>query len=302
MKKHVIKKPKSLSGVIRRKVEKTKTPKDDEKDPKIVAPYTILNPVEQGSYGHVSRALQTSSGLIVAIKRLKASPSGASEGVPLTVVREIKCLQLLEGSEHVIELLDVISSPLQLVLEFCEHDLKSLITSHVSPFSLSAVKRIVKDILTGLEFIHGHGVIHRDIKPANLLYTQSRVTKIADFGLARLVDPEAEYTREVVSLWYRAPEIMAGEKYATDVDIWAVGCVARELDTGHVFLRGRNELEQLQLCNSVGDKIKDDMFLKSVFEDRLSASELLYSDYLTEDPVPRERLLMPTFPSRASGE
>ncbi|KAG5356121.1 Cell division control protein 2-like protein 3 [Yarrowia sp. B02] len=302
MKKHVIKKPKSLSGVIRRKVEKPKSKTDDQPRSEQLQPYTILNPVEQGSYGHVSRALHTSSGQIVAIKRLKASPSTASEGVPLTVVREIKCLQLLEGSEHVVKLIDVISSPLQLVLEFCEHDLKSILNTHTSPFGLSAVKRIVKDILTGLEFIHSHGVIHRDIKPANLLYTQGRVTKIADFGLARLVEKDAEYTREVVSLWYRAPEVLRGEKYAESIDIWAVGCVAKELDTGKVLLRGRNEIEQLDLCNHVADKISGNAFLQSVFTERLSAAELLYSDYFSQDPAPKERLLMPTFPSRASGD
>lgn len=298
----MIRKPKSLSGVIRRKVEKPKTKTDNQPRSEQLQPYTILNPVEQGSYGHVSRALQTSTGQVVAVKRLKSSPNTGSEGIPITVIREIKCLQLLEGSDHVIKLLDVISSPLQLVLEFCEHDLKSIINTHTSPFGVSAVKRIVKDILTGLDFIHTHGVIHRDIKPANLLYTQGRVTKIADFGLARLVDKEAEYTREVVSLWYRAPEVLRGEKYTTDIDIWAVGCVTKELDTGKVLLRGRNEIEQLDLCNHVGDKIKGDDFLRSIFEERLSASELLYSDYFSNDPVPKERLLMPTFPSRASGD
>ncbi|AOW04320.1 kinase-like domain-containing protein [Yarrowia lipolytica] len=302
MKKHVIKKPKSLSGVIRRKVEKPKTKPDDQQGSKKLQPYTILNPVEQGSYGHVSRALQVSTGQVVAVKRLKSNPNTGSEGVPITVIREIKCLQLLEGSHHVVKLLDVISSPLQLVLEFCEHDLKSIINTHTAPFGESAVKRIVKDILTGLDFIHSHGVIHRDIKPANLLYTQGRVTKIADFGLARLVDEDAEYTREVVSLWYRAPEVLRGEKYTTDIDVWAVGCVTRELDTGKVLLRGRNEIEQLDLCSHIGDKIRNDNFLKAVFEERLSAAQLLYSDYFARDPVPKERLLMPTFPSRASGD
>lgn len=299
MKKHVIKKPKSLSGVIRRKIEKPR--KNDEKTDKKAPLYSILNPVEQGSYGHVSRALQTSNGQIVAIKRLKSSPNQASEGVPITVIREIKCLQLLEGCDHVIRLLHVISSPLQLVLEFCEHDFKSIIHTHTSPFGESAIKRVVKDILTGLEFIHSHGVLHRDIKPANLLYTQDRVTKIADFGLARLEDEKAEYTREVVSLWYRAPEVLRGDKYDSSVDIWATGCVIKELYTGKVFLRGRSEVEQLELCSHVTGRLGDDSFLKSVFCERLTASELLFSDYFTEDPIPKERLLMPTFPSKASG-
>lgn len=89
----------------------------------------------------------------------------------------------------------------------------------------------MKQILSGLSFCHSHRILHRDLKPQNLLIDKQGVLKIADFGLARTFGvPMRVYTHEVVTLWYRAPEILLGSKvYSITVDMWSVGCIFAEM-------------------------------------------------------------------------
>jgi len=102
-------------------------------------------------------------------------------------------------------------------------------------------------MLKGLAFCHAHRVLHRDIKPQNLLIDQRGALKLADFGLARAFGvPVRTYTHEVVTLWYRAPEILLGGKqYSTPVDVWSVGCVFAEMVTRTPLFPGDSEIDQL---------------------------------------------------------
>ena len=102
-------------------------------------------------------------------------------------------------------------------------------------------------ILEGLEFCHAMGVFHRDLKTQNILRNKEGITKIADFGLARaFTQPMRVYTREIVTLWYRSPELlMKVDKYAPEVDIWSVGCIFAELLTKRPLLPGKSQIEQL---------------------------------------------------------
>jgi serine/threonine protein kinase len=83
----------------------------------------------------------------------------------------------------------------------------------------------MKQLLSGVKFLHQHKILHRDIKSANLLITKNNVLKIADWGLARIVySPEQKLTNPVVTLWYRSPEVICGSRYyGNEVDIWSVG-------------------------------------------------------------------------------
>ncbi len=86
-------------------------------------------------------------------------------------------------------------------------------------------------IINAIKFCHCKRILHRDLKPQNLLIDKSGSIKLADFGLARAFGvPIRTLTHEVLTLWYRAPEILLGQKeYSTPVDIWSIGCIFFEL-------------------------------------------------------------------------
>jgi serine/threonine protein kinase len=108
-------------------------------------------------------------------------------------------------------------------------------------------QRIMFEMLKGLEFCHAHRIIHRDLKPQNILVDKAGTVKLADFGLARTFSiPLRTYTHEIVTLWYRAPEVLLGEKhYSTPVDIWSIGCIFAEMIRRKALFPGDSEIDQL---------------------------------------------------------
>lgn len=138
-----------------------------------------------------------------------------------------------------------------LVFEYLDYDLKQFMYNkygkgHAIPETLA--KNFCYQILLGLQHCHANSIMHRDLKPQNLLVdVQSSRIKLADFGLGRVFSlPVAKYTHEVVTLWYRAPEILLGTRcYSTAVDIWSVGCIFTEMLLGRSLFCGECELEQL---------------------------------------------------------
>jgi len=102
-------------------------------------------------------------------------------------------------------------------------------------------------LLKGMDFCHARGIMHRDLKPQNLLVDKRGILKLADFGLARaFMIPIRQYTHEVVTLWYRAPEILLGQKtYAPAVDIWSIGTIFVEMVNQHPLWPGDSEIDEL---------------------------------------------------------
>jgi cell division cycle 2-like protein len=134
-----------------------------------------------------------------------------------------------------------------MVMEHADHDLKSFVDSHNGPFSQAEVKCLAAQLLAGVQHMHMSWFIHRDIKTSNLLYSNSGKLAICDFGLARRFgDPVTSYTRNVVTLWYRAPELLLGTTgYSTELDMWSVGCVLAEILLKKPLFTGKSEIEQL---------------------------------------------------------
>lgn len=141
-----------------------------------------------------------------------------------------------------------------LVLEFVEHDLKSILEDMPEPFLASEVKTLLLQLASGVAYLHENWILHRDLKTSNLLLNNRGQLKIADFGMARYVgDPPPKLTQLVVTLWYRAPELLLGAtQYGAAVDMWSVGCIFGELLAREPLLQGRNEVDELakifELC------------------------------------------------------
>ena len=147
-----------------------------------------------------------------------------------------------------------------LVLEFIEHDLRSLLEDMPQPFLPSEVKRLLLQLGSGVAYLHENWILHRDLKTSNLLLNNRGQLKIADFGMARYVgDPPPKLTQLVVTLWYRGPELLLGTKtYGQAVDMWSVGCIFAELMTRDPILQGANEVDQIskifELCGVPSDE------------------------------------------------
>lgn len=132
-------------------------------------------------------------------------------------------------------------------MDFIEHDLRTLQEDMLEPFLPSEIKTLLLQLTGAVEYLHSNWIIHRDIKTSNLLMNNRGQIKVADFGMARYYgDPPPKLTQLVVTLWYRAPELLLGaEKYGPEIDLWSVGCIFGELLKKEPLLQGKNEVEQL---------------------------------------------------------
>lgn len=206
-----------------------------------------LEKIGEGTYGVVYKAKDKENGRTVALKKIRLDTE--SDGVPSTAIREISLLKEL-NHPNVVRLLDVVHADkkLFLVFEYLDRDLKKYMDSvPAGGISLSLVKSYLYQLLSGIAFCHSHRILHRDLKPQNLLIDAQGSIKLADFGLARAFGvPVRSYTHEVVTLWYRAPEILLGCRYySTPVDVWSIGCIFAEMITRRALFPGDSEIDQL---------------------------------------------------------
>ncbi|KAF9179719.1 Cyclin-dependent kinase 2 [Haplosporangium sp. Z 767] len=209
----------------------------------LVGDYKGLEKIGEGTYGVVYKASHKDTGRTVALKKIRLE--NADEGVPSTAIREISLLKELQH-DNIVELIDVVHEDVKLflVFEFLDVDLKKYMDNHYKntgkPLPLDQVKIYLYQLLQGVEFCHMRRILHRDLKPQNLLIDENKNLKLADFGLARAFGiPLRTYTHEVITLWYRAPEILMGSRhYSTAVDMWSVGCIFAEMITRRPLFPG----------------------------------------------------------------
>ncbi|CAI4222339.1 unnamed protein product [Auanema sp. JU1783] len=191
-----------------------------------------LEKIGEGTYGVVFKGIHKKSGLKVALKKIRLETDG--EGVPSTCIREITLLKDLNHT-NIVRLYDVIHNGdrLFLIFEFVDRDLKGLL-------DLLPEKKLPPQHFR-LATSSGYRILSYKAVDAN------GIIKLADFGLARNFSmPSRPYTHEVVTLWYRAPEVLLGGRYyCTGLDIWSLGCIFIEMASGGTPFQGDSEIDQL---------------------------------------------------------
>jgi len=209
--------------------------------------YTKLEKIGEGTYGVVYKAKDKKTGDLLALKKIRLEAE--DEGIPSTAIREISLLKQLQHP-NIVRLYDVVHTEkkLTLVFEFLDQDLKKYLDAcGDNGLEQYTIKSFLFQLLQGIAYCHQHRVLHRDLKPQNLLINMDGELKLADFGLARAFGiPVRNYTHEVVTLWYRAPDVLMGSrKYSTPVDIWSIGCIFAEMVNGRPLFPGTSEQDQL---------------------------------------------------------
>jgi negative regulator of PHO system len=194
--------------------------------------YCRLEKLGEGTYATVYKGYSRATNATVALKEINLDPE---EGAPSTAIREISLMKELKHT-NIVALLDVIhtETTLTLIFEFMEQDLKKFMDSQGGALDPQYIDNFLYQILCGVKFCHENRVLHRDLKPQNLLINSKFELKLADFGLARAFGiPVNTFSNEVVTLWYRAPDVLLGSRnYSTSIDIWSIGCIFSEITTG----------------------------------------------------------------------
>ncbi|KAI4094978.1 MAG: hypothetical protein LQ348_006525 [Seirophora lacunosa] len=207
-----------------------------------------LEKLGEGTYATVFKGRNRQTGELVALKEIHLD---SEEGTPSTAIREISLMKELKH-ENIVSLHDVIhtENKLMLVFEYMDKDLKKFMDSRGQGGQLDyvTIKSFMYQLLQGIAFCHENRVLHRDLKPQNLLINNKGQLKLADFGLARAFGiPVNTFSNEVVTLWYRAPDVLLGSRtYNTSIDIWSAGCIMAEMYTGRPLFPGTTNEDQLQ--------------------------------------------------------
>jgi len=208
--------------------------------------YSKIEKIGEGTYGVVYKAKDLATGELVALKKIRLEAE--DEGVPSTAIREISLLKEL-SHPNIVGLKNVVheNNKLYLVFEYLDRDLKRYMELAGKHLHRMLVKSYLQQLIKGIAHCHSHRVLHRDLKPQNLLIDKKGALKLADFGLARAFGvPVRTYTHEVVTLWYRPPEILLGcRQYATACDLWSIGCIFAEMVTCTPLFPGDSEIDQL---------------------------------------------------------
>ncbi|KAI7882830.1 serine/threonine-protein kinase pef1 [Lichtheimia hyalospora FSU 10163] len=225
--------------------------------------YTRLEKLGEGTYATVYKGKSRLSGELVALKEIHLDPE---EGAPSTAIREISLMKELKHP-NILRLLDVIHTEGKLILifEYMDQDLKKYMDAtarssggsngvgggghqHTTALDPSIIKSLMYQLLKGIAYCHDNRVLHRDLKPQNLLMSKRLDLKLGDFGLARAFGiPVNTFSNEVVTLWYRAPDVLLGSRmYSTSIDIWSAGCIMAEMYTGRPLFPGTTNEDQLQ--------------------------------------------------------
>lgn len=208
--------------------------------------YQKVEKLGKGTYGVVFKAIDKETGEFVALKQMTFAQE--EDGIPATTLREMSILRSISHI-NIITLKDVIIQPnsLTLIQEYLDYTLRFLLNRSKKRLNPDLIKSYSFQLLCGIYVLHTHRIIHRDLKPENLLLDSSGYLKIIDFGLSRYFTlPLRQYSPDVVTEYYRAPELLFGTRYyELSVDVWSAGCIIAEMVKGSPVFFGDSDVDQL---------------------------------------------------------
>lgn len=213
--------------------------------------FEYLDKLGEGSYGKVYKVFDRHKKKVMALKKVKFH-GDKYQGIPQSSLRELAILKEV-NHPNVIRLEDIIgatdgSHELFLVFEMADLDLRKFLHAQGYRVPPEKVRKLMYELVVGVDYLHRNRILHRDLKPENVLVSKTgEHPKLADFGLSRTVHmPLRPYSREILSLWYRSPELCMGYKhYSLGVDVWALGCIFFELVTGKPLFKAKSDSEMI---------------------------------------------------------
>lgn len=208
--------------------------------------YVLEEKVGEGAFGEVYRARDIVTGGVVAMKLARPQRIAGEDLLPKTLLREVWALEALRGSAYIAQLVTRFArgGAVALIFEYADCDLRRLLDGDAPPEAIALSWQWM--LLRALEHIHSVGIMHRDVKPSNLLVSLQGELALADFGQCRPLNDDQDYTHQVSTRWYRAPELLFGAKrYSEAVDVWAAAAVLAEMLKGDVVFPGNSDIDQL---------------------------------------------------------
>lgn len=222
--------------------------------------YELLERIHEGTYGEVYKAKEKSTGHFKAIKKVKKESNFGKDGISIVFLREINLLRSI-NHPNIVKIDEIVldyqteEPQINIIMEYVPHELRYLNKHLGKTFSISQTKRIMFQLLSGLAELHKRYIFHRDLKTSNILYDHNGIIKICDFGLARrYTDVQKCYSGNVVTLWYRAPELLLRTKnYSAEIDMWSMGIIFAEILLNDVPFKADSEIRMFEkIINSLG--------------------------------------------------
>lgn len=228
--------------------------------------YHKLKHLGEGTFGVVYQAIDKETNEIVAIKKIKQTTQDAMYGLSTTILREINLYKETKSHQNIVSLHHYFFTKrvsgkidsVYLVMDFVPMNLRQYIEGTTNLIHPDIVKKIMRQLIDVVDYLHSNLILHRDLKPDNILIDpMSNDIKLIDFGISRRFHPalhHRQYTNEVVTIWYRSPELLTGATcYGSEIDVWSIGCVMVELITKTPLFPcdDHNQQEQLSIIKNV---------------------------------------------------